>query len=91
MQECFLLGAHKTRTAPYHMSSDGLVERFNHSLLMMLAMFVGEHRDDWDDLLPAVIRAYRSSVHESTGLSPYHLMFVEEMQLTHGRRTASAL
>ena len=42
---------------------------------MLLAMFAGEHRDDWDDLLPAVMMAYRSSVHESTGLSPYHLMF----------------
>ena len=29
---------------------------------MMLAMFAGEHRDDWDDLLPAGMMAYRSSV-----------------------------
>ena len=30
MQElCLLLGAHKTRTTPYHPASDGLVERFN--------------------------------------------------------------
>ena len=34
---------------------------------MMLAMFAGKNRDDWDDLLPAVMMAYRSSVHESTG------------------------
>ena len=43
---------------------------------MMLAMFAGENRDDWDDL-PAVMMAYRSSVHESTGFSPYRLMFGE--------------
>ena len=48
---------------------------------MMLAMFVGEHRDDWDDLLPAVMMAYRSSVHKSTGFSPYRLMFGEECTL----------
>ena len=47
----------------------------------MLAMFVGEHRNDWDDLLPAVMIAYRSSVHESTGFSPYQLMFGEECTL----------
>ena len=35
---------------------------------MMLAMFAGENKDDWDDLLLAVMMAYRSSVHESTGL-----------------------
>ena len=48
---------------------------------MMLAMFTGEDRDDWDDLLPAVMLAYRSSVHESTGFSPYRLMFGEECAL----------
>ena len=66
---CILGGAHKTKTTPYHPESDGQVERFNRTLLMMLAMFAGEHKDDWDDLLPPVIMAYRSSVHESTGFS----------------------
>ena len=82
MQElCLLCGAHKTRTTPYHPESDGLVERFNRTLLMMLAMFAGENRDDWDDILPAVMMAYRSTVHESTGYSPYRLMFGEECTL----------
>ena len=82
MQElCLLGGAHKTRTTPYHPKSDGMVERFNRTLLMMLAMFAGKNRDDWDDLLPAVMMAYRSSVHESTGFSPYRLMFGEECTL----------
>ena len=82
MQElCLLGGSHKTRTTPYHPESDGIVERFNRTLLMMLAMFAGKNRDDWDDLLPAVMMAYRSSVHESTGFSPYRLMFGEECTL----------
>ena len=76
---CLLCGAHKTRTTPYHPESDGLVEHFNKTLLMMLAMFAGENRDDWDYLLPAVMMAYRSSVHESTGFGPYRLMFGEEL------------
>ena len=38
---CLLLGAHKTRTTPYHPASDGLVECLNRTLLMMLAMFAG--------------------------------------------------
>ena len=73
--------AHKTRTIPYHPASHVLDERFNLTLLMMLTMFAGEHRDDWDDLLPAVMMAYSSSVHESTGFSPYRLMFGEECTL----------
>ena len=78
---CILGGAHKTKMTPYHPESDGLVERFDRTLLMMLAMFAGEHKDDWDDLLPPVMMAYRSSVHESTGFSPYRLMFGEECML----------
>ena len=82
MQElCILCGSHKTRTTPYYPESDGLVERFNRTLLMMLAMFASKNREDWDDLLPAVMMAYRSSVHESTGFSPYRLMFGEECTL----------
>ena len=82
MQElCLLCGAHKTHTTPYHPASDGLVERCNRTLLMMLAMFAGENRDDWDDLLQAVMMAYHSIVHKSTGFSPYRLMFGEECTL----------
>ena len=82
MQElCILCGSHKTRTTPYHLESDGMVERFNRTLLMMLAMFAGKNREDWDDLLPTVMMAYRSSGHESTGFSPYRLMFGEECTL----------
>ena len=54
---CLLGGSHKTKTTPYHPESDGLVERFNRTLLMMLAMFAGENKDDWDYLLPAVMMA----------------------------------
>ena len=72
---CILGGSHKTKTTPYHPERDGLVERFN------ITLFSGEHKDDWDDFLPPVMMAYRSSVHESTGFSPYRLMFGEECTL----------
>ena len=42
---CLLLGCVKTRTAPYHPESDGMVELFNHTCLMMLSMFVNDRRD----------------------------------------------
>ena len=40
---CTLLGT-KTRTAPYHPESDGMIERFNRTCLMMLSMFVNAWR-----------------------------------------------
>ena len=76
-----LLGCVKTRRAPYHPESDGMVERFNRTYLMMLSMFVNDRRDNWHELLPFVMHAYRTSVHESTRHSPFRLMMGEECSL----------
>ena len=75
---CSLLGCTKTRTASYHPESDGMIERFNRTCLMMLSMFINDRRDNWHELLPYVMHAYRTSIHESTGYSPYRLMMGEE-------------
>ncbi|KAI8480272.1 hypothetical protein Bbelb_419750 [Branchiostoma belcheri] len=71
------LGIRKTRTTPYHPQCDGLVERFNRTLKEMLTKYVSESGDDWDDHLPHVLLAYNTSVHASTGFTPFYL--------THGR------
>ena len=54
-----------------------MVERFNRTCLMMLSMFVNDRRDNWNELLPFVMHVYRTSVHESTGYSPFRLMMGE--------------
>ena len=78
---CTLLGCVKTRIAHYHPESDGMVERFNRTCLMMLSMFVNDRWDNWSKLLPFIMHAYRTSVHESTGHSPFRLMMGEECSL----------
>ena len=78
---CTLLGCTKTRTAPYRPESDGIIEQFNRTCLMLLSMFVNDRRDHWDELLLYVMHAYRTSVHESTGYSPFRLMMGEECSL----------
>ena len=42
---------------------------------------VSEEGDDWDDYLPAVMYAYRSSVHTTTKISPYKAIFGREAPL----------
>ena len=37
---CSVLGVEKTRTTLYHPQGDGMVERFNHSLVAMLSKYV---------------------------------------------------
>ena len=71
---CQLLGIKKTRTTPYHPRSDGLIERFNRTLLNMLSTaVVDEH--SWDLKLPTLLLAYRTSIQDTTGATPFELMF----------------
>ena len=65
---------YKTRTTPGYPQSDGMVERFNGTLLNSLAMYTSNHQRDWEEYLHYVLVAYRSAVHESTGVSPTKMM-----------------
>ena len=47
----------------------------------MLAMFVSREHDNWDDLLPFMMLAYNTTVHTTTGFTPYKLVFGEECNL----------
>ena len=78
---CRLLDIDKTRTTPLRPQSDGMVKRFNRTLEAMLSKFVTVNQKDWDELLPFVMMAYRSSVHESTGCSPSEMMLGRNVQL----------
>ena len=78
---CKILGIHKTRTTLYHPQSDGMVERHNRTLASQLSMFVEENQSDWDEHVPMVLMAYRTAVHESTGLTPVKLMMGHELRI----------
>ena len=62
-------------------SQAGELFRFNCTCLMMLSRFVNDRRVNWHELLPFVMHAYHTSVHESTGYSPFWLMMGEECSL----------
>eukprot|EP00794_Sanderia_malayensis_P021469 gene21469-biopygen2092 len=57
---------------------DGQVERQNRTIQDMLASIASAHKDDWDIWVSLVAYAYNTSVHESTGFSPYELVFGRE-------------
>ena len=63
-----LLDIDKTRTTPFHLQSDGLVERMNRTL-------------DWDHYIQFLLWAYRSTTQESTNASPNLLMLGREVFL----------
>lgn len=68
-------------TAPYHQQANGQTERFNRTLLSMLSMYVAAHQRDWDEYLPYVTFAYNTSIHESTGKSPFEAVNARKPRL----------
>ena len=76
-----LMGIAKTNTTAYHPQTDGLVERFHRTLTDMLAKSVVKGGKDWDKQLPYVLFAYRSSVQNSTGESPFYLLYGRDPRL----------
>ena len=78
---CLLFDIDKTRSTAYHPESNGLVERFNRTLLNMLTKFVSSDQRDWDQKLPFLMLAYRSSEHENTGYFPNQMMLGRETEL----------
>ena len=73
-----LLQLHKTRTTAFRPQSNAVIERTNRRLLNMLAKTTDKNQRNWSEVLPYVMLAYRTSVHESTGYTPYFLLFGHE-------------
>ncbi|KAL6486140.1 hypothetical protein MHYP_G00055320 [Metynnis hypsauchen] len=76
---CHLLRVTKTRTTPYHPSSNGQAERFNRTLLQMIRCYVDKNQRDWDKYLPLLTSAYISSPHACTGFTPNRMMLGREV------------
>lgn len=72
---CKLAGIEKTRTTVYHPMGNGMCERFNSTLLGMLGCLTAEQKLNWKKYVPSVVHAYNATRHESTGYSPFYLMF----------------
>ena len=78
---CERLGVRRTRTTAYRPQADGRVERTNRTVKECLTRLLHDHPADWDTLLPHVAMAINSTVHDSTGFTPFYLTYGSEMQL----------
>uniref|UniRef100_A0A3Q3K986 Integrase catalytic domain-containing protein n=1 Tax=Monopterus albus TaxID=43700 RepID=A0A3Q3K986_MONAL len=74
---CRLLNIKKTRTTAYHPQSDGMVERFNRTLIDQLAKTLLTYGGEWDDYVKHVAFTYNTTTHSCTRFTPFFL--------THGR------
>ena len=76
-----LLGFHKVNTTAYHPQTDGLVERFNRTLIDKPAKTAEQNDMNWDEKLPFVLFAYRSTAQEAMGESPFRLLYGRDLKL----------
>ena len=54
---------------------NGSVERMNGTIIRMLRHYVNDNMDDWDDKLPFVLFAYRSTKNTMTGYTPFEMVY----------------
>jgi hypothetical protein len=73
------LGIEHRVTSAYHPRTNGLVERFNHTLINSLKRHCEENEEDWPKWIPYILMAYRSRVHSSTKYTPFELLFGRKM------------
>lgn len=72
------LGCSPRFSTPDHPESNGAVERWNRVFKNMLFHVIGEHGRQWDKFVPFLLWAYREVPHDTTGVSPFHMMYGRE-------------
>ncbi|KAK7104926.1 hypothetical protein V1264_019564 [Littorina saxatilis] len=70
-----LLSIRHLTTTPYHPMCNGLVEKFNATLKSTLKKLCSEQPRQWHRYINALLFAYREVPQESTGFSPFELMY----------------
>ena len=77
---CDLLEIAKTRTAPYHPSPNGQVERYHRTLLQAMRCHLKGKILNWDEDLPILTEAICSLPNHNTGMTSNLMMLGREVR-----------
>ena len=80
LSELFEIKRHYT--SPYHPMTNGMTECKNSYILQALRAYCKGQQDDWPEILPGIMMAYRSTpCTQSTQFSPFFMLYGREMRL----------
>ena len=74
------LGITQVTSSAYHPESQGAIERFHRSLKDMVRAYSVQFPTEWDVAMPFLMFAARDSVSESTGFTPFQLIYGHEVR-----------
>ena len=84
---CRMYGVSQCFTAAYHPQGNGMVERVNSKILTSLRTLLVDAvqplQENWVDWIPQVAASINSTVNESTGKTPYYIMYGDEKRLPY--------
>ena len=72
---CKIAQVQKVRTTPYHPEGNAQYKRFNQTLLGMIGSLNPSKKRCWQDWVSTLTHTYNCTHCDSTGFSPYYLMF----------------
>ena len=79
---CEMFDITRHHTSAYHPQTNSTCERLNSTIAQILRAYIDKDHKNWPSLLPSVMMACRMSPStQSTGLSPFYLLFGKEMNL----------
>ena len=85
---CEIDGMKKTQSTQYHPMGNGMVERFNKTLLNMLETRQDHQKSDWKSHVPTLTHAYNAAVYDSTWCQRPTKWLVSSVGRVLGKREA---
>ena len=76
---CDIFSIKRVRTSSYHPASNSKCKKFNALFNKSLRTMVEDSQQDWPDIIPGIMMAYRCTPSPTTQFSPYFSCFGKEM------------
>ena len=82
LEVCKIMRTSKVNSSPYHPQCNAVQERFNAVILTTISHYVNKFHNNWDNFIPAIEFAYRSTpADNSIGFSPFFMLYGREAVL----------